>query len=186
MKTKSKWKSALCAFKSWMQALLFALRGPLQARRLCRDVRVFEAGARVKENDFVFGLQVAGSKKMVVGDGRGRALRRKEDSFVFRPILERRENLLIRKGKSYAFGFFQNLEHDVVSVRFRHAQAGGERFCVLPHLADLFAGFEGASNGSATRRLHGYHARTFPGLYPAKVLKFDERLPHTDQPNAAA
>src|SRR5262249_10895748 len=100
--SKSKHNSAVHAFKNWMHAFRLSLRGPLQARRLRRDVRIFEAGARVEEDDSVFGLQVAGSKKMVVGDGRCGALRRKEDPFVFRPILERGKDLFVGKRKSHA------------------------------------------------------------------------------------
>ena len=84
--SKSKHKSAAHAFKNWMHAFRLSLRGPLQRGRLRRDVRIFEAGARVEEDDSVFGLQVARSKKVIVGDRGCRAFRRKKNPFVFRPI----------------------------------------------------------------------------------------------------
>jgi len=86
------------------------------------DVGVLQSRPGIEEHHAVFRFQEARLQQMIVGD---RAVapsgERKMPSF-FRPILERSEDLLVRKGEGDPSGFPKNLEHDVIAVGLWHAQ----------------------------------------------------------------
>src|SRR5262249_31567777 len=102
-----------------------------------------------------------------------------------RDLVDRRADCLVPDRNGEAATFTHGAQDEKVSDRLRHADARRDGVRVLPARRVLLAGFEGAHDGSAARRLYRDHARA---LFPEKAdrLELRERLPHADQAGAAA
>src|SRR4030095_2218809 len=114
------------------------------------------------------------------------SFRRQKNPLILRPILQRRQNLLIRERQCDATRLLQNLQHDVIPVRFRHAQTRRKRRRVFPHPAHLFVLLERPCHWRASGRLHRDHFRPFPRLHPTQFLQLRKRFPHPNQSNTTA
>ena len=85
-----------------------------------------------------------------------------------------------------AVAFGDHLEDQPVPDGPRHPDAVEIGIDVLPRFRDMVgAVVEGLDDGAAAGGLHRHHART-PGADPADGLQFGKRLPHADEPGAAA
>ena len=90
--------------------------GALEVHGFGGHIGVLEAGAGVEENNFVGRFQVARGDEGVVGGGGGGAFRGEEDAFVFRPVENAGEDLLVRSGYGSTAGFADDVQDDGIRV----------------------------------------------------------------------
>ena len=111
------------------------MRRTLKAHSSSRHVGVFESRTSVEENYTIGFFQESVSQQLVVCGGYAGPFRRKEDSFVTRPIQNRLEDFLVGDCKRNSARCAEDLEEDIVSIGLWDAQSRGEGRRILPSLA---------------------------------------------------
>src|SRR5580698_5295224 len=147
--------------------------------------RIFQPGRAIEEHDLVAALDPAVGEALLVGRIRRRAFGAHQKTFLARHFVERFRYRLVghRDGETAALA--HRTENQKIADRLRHADSRRDGVRVLPARRVLLAGLKGAHHRRAARRLYRDHARAL-AADEADRFQFGERLPHADQPGAAA
>ena len=99
----------------------FLFVGAFEVHGFGGHVGVLEAGTGVEEDDLVGGSEFSCGEERVVSRGGGSAFGGEEDAFVFRPVEDAGEDLLVGEGEGFASGLADDVEDDGIAVGLGNA-----------------------------------------------------------------